>query len=696
MAGWLSAVEISTRVSISISASGVAMWSDNEAEIDLLQFSYLANAVARLVRMPHLLPTTIGIFGDWGSGKSTLLKIVNTSLKDDKDTLCISFNGWLFEGYEDAKTALMGTILDELQDRISKDQNLFEKCQRLLGKLIKRVNWMQLASVAGRFAIPALMGLHHHSIAQIEQEAHQAVQNLPNTIAQQAKDLDMSNMKQLLNEVPDGPENVRRNIRDFRKDFALLLKEAGIKRLIVFIDDLDRCLPENIIETLEAIKLFLFVPGTAFIIGADERLVQYAVRQRFPELPGPEAEVGRDYLEKLIQIPIRLPALNTAELQSYLNLLFAERDLADDEYTRLVEQLHKFLAGANNQADAAHFFSIENIRTLLKGNLIPAPFESDLDLVSQIAPILAPGLGGNPRRTKRFLNTLMLRMEISDDRRLSLQRRILAKLMLLEYLKPEFFRQLAQLQAQQNGKPEELSQLEKRFIQPKELGQEEVLTHDETLTERSQRLTNNQAKGHSRNTSFQETDDGFNFDKVLSQTSTIWLADGWMQDWLNSEPLLAGGDLRPYFFVAHDKIGVLESVQVRLSPAAAETLHKLLDAKAISQTAGLRQVVGLSTADVTALFESLALRVRQAETLDASTPFKVLFELIERRSDQLPQLVTFLGSLPETKLPTSAPPLLLKVTHNTELEAVGKNLLQRWSQSTNTKLASASRTILKR
>ena len=171
-------------------------------------------------------------------------------------------------------------------------------------------------------------------------------------------------MKQLLDEVPDGPENIRRNIRDFRKDFALLLEKADIKRLVVFIDDLDRCLPENIIETLEAIKLFLFVPGTAFVIGADERLVQYAVRQRFPELPGPEAEVGRDYLEKLIQIPIRLPALNAAELESYLNLLFANRDFSRPEFTPAAGRLQKFLTGDLAQAASIPLFSLERARSL--------------------------------------------------------------------------------------------------------------------------------------------------------------------------------------------------------------------------------------------------------------------------------------------------------------------------------------------
>jgi hypothetical protein len=110
-------------------------------------------------------------------------------------------------------------------------------------------------------------------------------------------------------------------VRDFRDEFEALLKETDIGKLVVVIDDLDRCLPETIIETLEAIKLFLFTPRTAFILGADERLVRYALRKRFPELPGQNTEVGRDYLEKLIQFPIHIPPLDAGELKTYINLL---------------------------------------------------------------------------------------------------------------------------------------------------------------------------------------------------------------------------------------------------------------------------------------------------------------------------------------------------------------------------------------
>jgi predicted KAP-like P-loop ATPase len=123
------------------------MWSDNETEVDLLRFQYLASAVIKIVKTPHLLPTTIGVFGDWGSGKSSLLKIVEKELVSDPAIMCLSFNGWLFEGFEDAKTALMGTILDEIQDRIKKDESLYTKAKNLLVSLKERVNWMQLLSL---------------------------------------------------------------------------------------------------------------------------------------------------------------------------------------------------------------------------------------------------------------------------------------------------------------------------------------------------------------------------------------------------------------------------------------------------------------------------------------------------------------------------------------------------------------------
>jgi len=91
--------------------------------------------------------------------------------------------------------------------------------------------------------------------------------------------------------------------------------------LVVLIDDLDRCLPETTISTLEAIRLFLFLKNTAFVIAADDAMIKHAVRRHFE---GVDDELVTNYFDKLIQLPIRVPPLGTQEVRAYMMLLFVE------------------------------------------------------------------------------------------------------------------------------------------------------------------------------------------------------------------------------------------------------------------------------------------------------------------------------------------------------------------------------------
>lgn len=661
------------------------MWSDNEADVDLLRFKYLASAVSRIIRTRHLLPTTIGVFGDWGSGKSSLLKMVQADLDRDPAIMWLAFNGWLFEGYEDAKTALMGTILDAIDERTSSSQTVSDKARALLDKLLKRVNWLQIAGLAGRHLLPAVAGLPQLSIATLGVDAWRALQATPSAVAAALPNMNLEDAQKLIKDAPDGPEQVRRNIRDFRQDFAALLKEAKIETLVVFIDDLDRCLPDTIIETLEAIKLFLFVPGTAFVLGADRRLVEYAVRQRFPELPGTETEVGRDYLEKLVQNTIVIPPLSGAEIESYISLLFAQLHLQDDEYRTVCEAVSMFTP--TNITDLA--FNLERARAILPQSSLPRELESDLDLTAQIAPVLTPGLSGNPRRTKRFLNTLLLRMSMSEDRGLVLQRRVLAKLMLLEYLRPDYFKQLAKLQAEQGGRPGEIVHVEGRLRKPRVIEDDAGNgTHDNGVAKES--ITTKSVSDTPRRSKEAAADE-----EVLPAELQPWLADTWMRVWLASEPSLSEIDLRPYFYIAHDTIGALTDSPLRLSPAATEVLNRLLSPKQVTQELGLTQAANLSGADANALFQSLAQRIRQAESL-AQSPYKVLFRLMSNRPELMPQLVTLYQSLPEPKIILAIPPMLHDVTKDTPSAAAVRTMLERWSRSSKGSLANAARQILKR
>ena len=76
------------------------MWNDRETDLDLLDFQHLTAGLLAIINNENLLPATIGVFGDWGSGKSSLLKMANKELAKYETVLCISFNGWLFEGYD--------------------------------------------------------------------------------------------------------------------------------------------------------------------------------------------------------------------------------------------------------------------------------------------------------------------------------------------------------------------------------------------------------------------------------------------------------------------------------------------------------------------------------------------------------------------------------------------------------------------
>ena len=222
------------------------MWSDNETSVDLLGFQHLVDAVTSIVHSEHLLPTTIGVFGDWGSGKSSLIQMASEELAREPSALVLSFNGWLFEGFEDAKCALMGTILDGIE----KHENLSKKARDLLASLARRVNWFRVIGTGIKYggayllAGPAGLGIA-------------ATANSVAKVAETVREADVEDAAKFFRE--KGGEETRKAVREFRKDFESLLKETDIKTLVVVIDDLDRCMPDTVIETLEAIKLFLFV-----------------------------------------------------------------------------------------------------------------------------------------------------------------------------------------------------------------------------------------------------------------------------------------------------------------------------------------------------------------------------------------------------------------------------------------------------
>ena len=129
--------------------------NDQETATDLLYYNAISKTVVRLIKDTPDTPITIGVHGDWGAGKSSVLRMTQAELESDGRVLCIWFNGWTFEGFEDAKTVVIETIVDELK----RARPGSKKVADAAAKVLKRVDWLKVARKAGGFAFTAMTGI---------------------------------------------------------------------------------------------------------------------------------------------------------------------------------------------------------------------------------------------------------------------------------------------------------------------------------------------------------------------------------------------------------------------------------------------------------------------------------------------------------------------------------------------------------
>ncbi|KDC50406.1 KAP family P-loop NTPase fold protein, partial [Pseudoalteromonas fuliginea] len=284
------------------------LWPDNESKVDLLNYQAISSAIIKLLSDTSRLPVSVGVHGDWGAGKSSILAMLENSYQDDETTVCIRFNSWLFQGLEDAQTALMQQITSDL----IKKRGKIEGFKQQANDFLDRIDWFKSFKTVANWGATAFSGIPTPSTIQ---DVSLGLDKLKESVTSLSKDDIESGLTALQGAIgKPKAKRVVKEISDFRNEYNKLLKAAKIERLVVLVDDLDRCLPETAIATLEAMKLFLFMPNTAFIVAADETMIEYSVRRHFPKL---SEEVGgaaytRNYLEKLIQVPFRIPALSDA------------------------------------------------------------------------------------------------------------------------------------------------------------------------------------------------------------------------------------------------------------------------------------------------------------------------------------------------------------------------------------------------
>ena len=471
------------------------MWSDNETTQDLLGYQVHADLLKKIILNDAMLPISIGVFGNWGSGKSSLMLLLQQSLQEWEKAqqneqhsiiLQVYFNSWQFESYDSTKLTMIESILEALDKDINTRKDVFERADDLLA----RINFLKV----GVFILK------------------KAYDNLtPDWMKKwlpKKDDIDKITGKDkynnLLEDVTKG--NTSKFIATFRELFEDLVNDMGYKAVIVYVDDLDRCDPKRIIGCLEAVKLFVNVKKTAFVIGADERIIEYAISQHYPIQMKKEdiSSPFSDYLEKLIQLPYKLPRLSDNEQETYITLLLCKNHLNEILFNQIHQKYLEF-----RKTDKHSKYNIDDI----KANI---PENQNIDFYAveyrlPIVPIIKQFLNGNPRQLKRFLNTLYVRQELAEVAGFrDIRPDVLTKLMVLEY------------NSLYNSRFEELYRLQKTNEGVLPLGDVE----QEAKTENG--IQDPQWKDN-------------------------WSSD-YLKQWLSSDPSLKNINLQDYFWVARDAL----------------------------------------------------------------------------------------------------------------------------------------------
>ncbi len=272
---------------------------DSYCEKDQLGFDRYVNTLAEMIKDENFqTPFCIGIHGKWGTGKTSFMRLLQKSIEWQQGKqvpkplpVPVWFNPWRYSKEEHLIIPFLKTIAAALtQYQKAKKHPSLQKSLKNAGVQISDAARAMAYGVKFNFFGLALSGKD-----MVEREGHlqKERKNDPTVATQELPDIYYSIIEYLKNAVDE-------------EKF----------RLVVFIDDLDRCLPEKAVELLEAMKLFLDLQGYLFILGVDRKVVEEGIRSHYKYSSAEQddstklqngAELAAKYLEKMIQMPLELP-----------------------------------------------------------------------------------------------------------------------------------------------------------------------------------------------------------------------------------------------------------------------------------------------------------------------------------------------------------------------------------------------------
>ena len=555
------------------------MWKDSKTEIDYIDFKYISELVNEIILDDDLLPASIGVYGDWGSGKSSIMTISqNTLAENDKDILIINFNAWLFEGYGDAKNTVINRILDEIEERIKDEEGIINKLKRLR----KSINGFELMTT--------LINNSEYILTAMSNPAGNA-----------GKTLDVESAVNLVKNTVDSygeltmHKELRKNVSEFRNEFGTLIEKSSISRIVIYVDEMDRCLPETVLEIFEAMRLFLFNGQVAFVFGADERQISYAIRQKYAdtilELEN-KINIGKEYLEKIIQYPIRIPTMTIPETEIYLTLLLCSKKLDEEEFLSFkkecIEQLRLNTSEFKLPGTVANYNKLDEI--------------SDCYTVSKrISGLLNSGLNGNPRQFKRFLNEFELRKNVARIKDIDINEKVLVKMMMLQYVRPSIFTEFIDLFGK--GELDDYLKYYSKQVDPSD-----------------------EEKGKGKTPKIKENIGNHGVIKK-------WLEDEWFEKWMLEEPDVCEENLTPYFYLSRRNDVFEYTVGVKLSDLAKKILEAYLGKSDYIMTQQKDNIKQISEIECNKIIEELYNSIIDDTAKKKVNAIRGIVEIVQERNE---------------------------------------------------------------
>lgn len=354
--------------------TGINFISDQPKPEDRLDFLPYVNALTELISSPQTkTPVTLGLFGTWGSGKTQLMMLIDDRLKQRRELASLELkklarraplryalgrlrghglpatleplwiNVWKLGQQNTGKEASQGSgwqaflqaLFSQVHDELPLHRRLWFDLKLLrdridLPEIIRQLlaNSYRLVIVAvplilARLPQPqsAAPGVQDFLAGLIQQPSFTGALALSlglwllvKPLVESAKDKVSLDLDKILRDAPY--ETQISAAQHLEIHFGWLVKAWVGKegRVVVFIDDLDRCPPDKMTEILEALKLFATTEGCVYVLGVDQEVVTQGIRAKYKDLPVD----GARYLEKIVQLPFLLPSLEVSDIESYV------------------------------------------------------------------------------------------------------------------------------------------------------------------------------------------------------------------------------------------------------------------------------------------------------------------------------------------------------------------------------------------